>query len=243
MNGEKIKLLQGDCLELIKSIPAESVDFILTDPPYNIARDNNFQTMGRSGIDFGEWDKGFDQFTWLNEIPRILKKGGNVVIFNDWKNIGEIAKYCEGIGLEIKDFIRWEKSNPMPRNRDRRYITDFECAVWLTSKKGKWCFHRLSDTYQRPCFKYPIVSGSDKVHPTQKPVALMEELLRIHSNEGDVVLDLFMGSGSTGVACVNTGRNFIGMELDNNYFNIAKTRIEEAIVSKSGVRYEVNHSN
>lgn len=225
---EEIKLMHGDCLELMKSIPDGSVDLILTDPPYNIARKNNFVTMGRNGIDFGEWDKGFDQFKWLEDIPRILNKNGSVVIFNDWKNIGAIARYCESLGLVIKDLLRWTKSNPMPRNRDRRYITDFECAVWLTNKAAKWTFNRTSANYQRPIFEYAVVSGNEKAHPTQKPVKLMEELLQIHSKISDVVLDPFMGSGSTGVACINTGRRFIGMELDKQYFDIACKRIAEA---------------
>lgn len=229
-----IKLLHGDCLEIMSEIPDKSVDLILTDPPYNISRDNNFDTMGRRGIDFGEWDKGFDQFLWLNEIPRVLSKDGSVVIFNGWKNIGEIAKYCESLGLVIKDMLRWKKKNPMPRNRDRRYITDFECAVWLTNKKAKWTFHRLSDTYQRPEFEYGVVSGNEKTgHPTQKPVKLMEDLLLIHSNEEDIILDPFMGSGSTGVACVNTNRKFIGIELESEYFHIAQERINNAITLKS----------
>jgi site-specific DNA-methyltransferase (adenine-specific)/modification methylase len=226
---DQINLMQGDCLELMKGIPDNSVDLILTDPPYNIARKNNFHTMGRSGIDFGEWDKGFDQFSWLEEIPRILDKNGSVVIFNDWKNVGAIALHCEGLGLAIKDLLRWEKSNPMPRNRDRRYITDFECAIWLTNKNAKWQFHRLCETYQRPSFKHSVVSGTEKLHPTQKPVGLLEELLQIHSSSGDVIFDPFMGSGSTGVACVNTGRRFIGMELDQKYFDIAANRIAAAV--------------
>lgn len=220
------KLINDDCIQSLKNIPDNSIDLILTDPPYNIARKNNFQTMGRTGIDFGEWDKGFDQFEWLDYIPKLLNKNGSVIIFNDWKNIGEIAKYCEKIGLCIKDMLRWKKTNPMPRNRDRRYIIDFECAIWLTNKNAKWCFHRLSDTYQIPEFKYGVVSGKEKVHPTQKPVKLMEEILLIHSEENQIILDPFMGSGSTGVAALNTNRNFIGIELDEKYFNIAKERIE-----------------
>lgn len=224
-----IDLQHGDCLELMKYIPDGSVDLVLTDPPYNIARKNNFHTMGRAGIDFGEWDKGFDQLAWLEYIPRLLHKDGSVVIFNDWKNIGEIAKRLESLGLTIKDMLRWEKSNPMPRNRERRYITDFECAIWLTQKGAKWQFHRLNDSYQRPAFKYPVVAGTSKVHPTQKPVKLMEEIIKIHSAPGNLVFDPFCGSGSTGVACVNTGRRFIGMELDQGYFDIAQKRINEAI--------------
>lgn len=224
-----INLMQGDCLERMKEIPDGSVDMILTDPPYNIARKNNFHTMGRVGIDFGAWDKGFDLFSYMKEIPRLLTKNGSVIIFNDWKNIGEIARFGESIGLAIKDMIRWEKSNPMPRNKDRRYITDYEVAVWLAMPKAKWCFNMEGDTYYRPLYKGSLTTQSEKTsHTTQKPVYLMEKLLKTHSNEGDTILDMFMGSGTTGVACLNLNRNFIGIELDENYFNIAKSRIKEA---------------
>lgn len=116
----------------------------------------------------------------------------------------------------------------MPRNRDRRYITDSEVAIWLTNKKGKWTFNRQNDTYDRPEYNYPIVSGKEKTkHPTQKPVKLLEEILLRHSNQNDIILDPFMGSGSTGVACLNTNRNFIGVELNEQYFEIAKNRMSD----------------
>ena len=225
------KIYNGDCLEIMDTLIEEGikVDCILTDPPYMIARKNNFHTMGRKGIDFGEWDKDVDLFSWLDRIPKLLSKNGSVVIFNDWKNLGDIARYCESLGLEIKDLLRWEKTNPMPRNRDRRYITDYECAIWLVNKKSKWVFNRLDEKYQRPKFEYPVVSGNEKtIHTTQKPVKLMEEIIRVHTKKDNTILDCFMGSGSTGVACMNTNRKFIGIELDENYFNIAKQRIEEA---------------
>ena len=225
------KIYNGDCLEIMDRLIEEGVkvDCILTDPPYMIARKNNFHTMGRKGIDFGEWDKDVDLFSWLDRIPKLLSKNGSVVIFNDWKNLGDIARYCESLGLEIKDLLRWEKTNPIPRNRDRRYITDYECAIWLVNKKSKWVFNRLDGKYQRPKFEYPVVSGNEKtIHTTQKPVKLMEEIIRVHTKKDNTILDCFMGSGSTGVACMNTNRKFIGIELDENYFNIAKQRIEEA---------------
>ena len=219
-----IDLRLGDCLEIMKSLPDKSIDLCLTDPPYNIARNNNFATMGRAGIDFGEWDKGFDLFSYIDQVSRILKKDGSFVVFNAWRNLGSIADYSEKQGFDTKDMIRLEKSNPMPRNRDRRYITDYECAIWFVKKGAKWTFNRQDEKYQRPKFVANIESG---LHPTQKNFGLMKELVKIHSNQGDTVIDPFMGSGTTGVACKNSGRKFIGIEQDPAYFEIAKNRIEQ----------------
>ena len=217
-------LYLGDCLEVMQSIPDKSIDLCLTDPPYNIAKDNNFATMGRAGIDFGEWDKGFDLFSYIDQVSRILKKDGSFVVFNAWKNLGAIADYAEKQGFDTKDMIRLEKSNPMPRNRDRRYITDYECAIWFVKKGAKWTFNRQDSKYQRPKFVANIESG---LHPTQKNLGLMEELVKIHSNQEDTVIDPFMGSGTTGLTCKNLNRKFIGIEQNVNYFEIAKKRINE----------------
>ena len=221
-----------DCLVGMKYIKENSIDSIITDPPYNIARNNNFKTMGRSGIDFGEWDKGFDQFEWIKEAYRIIKKGGTLFIFNDWKNVGEIAKYSQKIGFEIKDMVRWKKTNPMPRNRDRRYVTDFEVAVWLVKPSGKWVFNRQSESYDRCEYVYPLTSKSEKVgHTTQKPIALMEEIIKRHTNENQIVLDPFIGSGTTAIACIKTKRKYMGFELDKEYFDIAEKRIRKLCAS------------
>lgn len=212
----------------MKLIPDGSVDAIITDPPYNIAKDSNFTSMGRAGIDFGDWDKGFDLFSYIDMLPRICSKNANVLIFNDWKNLGQIARYAESKGFNIKDMVRWEKSNPMPRNRDRRFIVDYEVAVWLTMPKAKWVFNRQAENYDRPLFRGSLVGQSEKTeHTTQKPVWLMEQILLTLTNPGQVIFDPFMGSGSTGVAAVNTGRRFIGIEMDDKYFEIAEQRINE----------------
>ncbi|MDC0600089.1 site-specific DNA-methyltransferase [Flavobacteriales bacterium] len=206
----------------MKEIESGSVDMVLTDPPYNIARDNNFNTMGRAGIDFGEWDKGADLFSYIDDCFRVLDKNGSFVVFNDWANLGDISRYAENLGFVVKDMLRLEKTNPMPRNRDRRYITDYECAIWFTMPKAKWIFNRQDEKYQRPKFVHSIDKG---LHPTQKSLSLMTEILKIHTNENQVVLDPFMGSGTTGVACKNLSRKFIGIELGEGYFKIAQDRI------------------
>ena len=222
------KIYNEDCLDGMKRIPDSSVDMILADPPYNISVENNLKTMGRSGIDFGDWDKQFDLIGWIKIACQSLKKGGTIIIFNDWKNLGYISKELEKNNIVVKDMIRWEKTNPMPRNRDRRYICDFEVAVVGVKKSGAWTFNRKNETYDRGKMIYPIVSGKEKtIHSTQKPIALFNELILRHSNENEVVLDPFIGSGTTAISCLNTDRNFIGFELNKEYFEIAQNRIKE----------------
>ena len=224
-----INLLKGDCIKLIETLENESVDALITDPPYNIARDNNFKSMGRAGIDFGEWDKGFNLISWLPIAIEKLKKGGNIIIFTSWKNTTPIIKELEKINCEAKDMIRVEKSNPMPRNRDRRFVTDYEIAIWAVKKGAKWTFNRFDEKYERPLIETSVTPKSQKIdkgHPTQKPLYAMEWLIERLTNDGDVVLDPFMGSGTTGVACQNLNRDFIGCELDEEYFLMAQKRLQ-----------------
>ena len=226
------KLINGNAIEIMKTLKDESIDAIITDPPYNISRDNNFTTMGRAGIYFGEWDKDFDLTSWIKVAEPLLKKGGNIVIFNDWKNMTNITQSLEENGFEVKDLIRWKKTNPMPRNRDRRFITDYEVAVWAVKKGAKWTFNRLSETYEIPEILGGLTPKSEKTyggHPTQKPIYVMKWLIERLTNEGDIVLDPFMGVGSTGVASKELNRKFIGIELDEKYYNIAYNRINEYI--------------
>ena len=233
-----IDLRYGDCLEIMKDIPDESIDLILTDPPYLISKKSGFNSGGAWNnaedkrlqktppkTDFGEWDKKeIDFFTVFKKFYRILKYGGTVICFFDiWK-----MQYLKQIAEEnkFKQFrlIRWDKTNPVPVNSKLNYLSNATEYALTCVKGGKPTFH---SEYNPGIFKYPICSGKERTeHPTQKPVSLMRDLLDIHTNEGDTVLDAFMGSGSTGIACKNLNRNFIGIELDEKYFNIAKERIE-----------------
>jgi len=220
----KNKILKGDCIKGLSQIPNKSINLILTDPPYNVSMKSNFHTMGRKGVDFGEWDKDFDQIGWLDLACNKVKKGGSVVIFNDYKNIGTMKDVLENKGFVIKEMLIWRKSNPMPRNRDRLYVTSIEVALWAVKGKG-WVFNRQRDTYENAIFEYPIVHHSKRIHPTEKPLGLIKELVAIHSNEGDLILDPFIGSGTTGVAAQELSRNYLGFELDEEYFKLASERL------------------
>ena len=222
-----------DCFPFMEEMVKNNfkVDCILTDIPYQISMENNFKTMkdrtGRNGIDFGEWDKEFDCSS-LSIFGKLLNSNGSVVLFHSFEQYGDVKKTLESAGLECKDRIIWRKTNPMPRNRDRRYISNCEMGSWYVMKKAKWTFNRQNEKYQEMIFNYPSESGGGfkRYHPTQKNLEMVKELVSIHTNEEDIVFDPFTGSGTTGLACKLLGRNFIGCEVDENYANIAKDRIE-----------------
>lgn len=229
--NSKIDLINGDCIRVMQTLIEQkiTVDAIITDPPYNISKGNNFSTLKnakRVGIDFGYWDKNCDLISWLSLANQLLKNGGNIIIFNSFLNIGNIAKTLEAMNYSVKDLIRWIKPNPMPRNMSRRFVSDYELAIWCVKGNKRWTFNNDTNSYLRPEIKCPSPSGKEKYnHPTQKPIVLMEKLVKIFTNENDTILDPFMGSGSTGVASIKHNRNFIGIELDEKYFNISYERI------------------
>ncbi|MGD8373518.1 MAG: site-specific DNA-methyltransferase [Candidatus Woesebacteria bacterium] len=225
-----------DCVKGMRefSLLKSGVDLIVADPPYIISRGSNFHTMkdrknARTGTDFGKWDQEFENAPWIKAAFDTLKKGGSLIAFNDFKKVSEIISIAIEMGFEYKDVLVWEKSNPMPRNRDRRYVPSLEMMVWFVKPGAKWTFNRLVETYQSPVLKFASESGGGfkRIHPTQKPVKLMEALINVHSNKNDVILDPFMGSGATAIASINTGRDFIGFELDPHYCELANDRIQK----------------
>ena len=206
-----------------------TVDAVITDPPYGVSRKHQlgFSNMGRAGMDYGEWDYDFDQKEWIRLTAPLIKLGGTIIVFNDWKNFSYIVEALDEQGFSMKDVIRWVKPNPMPRNTDRRYVGDFEMAIWAVKDGGKWTFNKPEGSaYLRPIYKCPSVPKSKRIHTTQKPLKLIEDILKVHTNEGDVVLDLFTGSGTTAEACLKNNRNFIGSEIDRTYFEKAMERLQ-----------------
>lgn len=233
-----IELFNCDYKKLLDTFFQKNIqiDCILTDPPYNISRSHQlgFSNMGRSGMDYGKWDYGFNQIEWIGKCLKFLKNGGSIVIFNDWKNFSYIVDELEKHDCNIKDLLRWEKANPMPRNVNARYVTDCEFAIWAVKGKKRWTFNKSKEyPYLRPLFKGGVVlGGKNRLHPTQKNLGVIENILQIHTNKNDLVFDPFSGSGTIAIECINLDRKFIGSEIDEKYFNIAKKRIDDSIATK-----------
>ena len=209
-----VTLYNGDCLDLMKEIPNGSVDLVLTDIPYG---EVNRKSNGLRNLDKGKADiVTFD----LKELTETLcdKTGGSIYMFCGTEQVSTIRATMIEKGLSTRLCI-WEKTNPSPMNGQVIWLSGIECCVYGKKKNATFNEH-----CKNTVFRFPTVKG--KLHPTQKPIDLMKYLIEVSSNENDTVLDPFMGSGSTGVACVNTNRNFIGIELDKNYFEIAKCLFE-----------------
>lgn len=227
----KIDFRNCDYKNIVKELKKNNIkiDLVLTDPPYCVSRTHQlgFSNMGRSGMNYGDWDYGFNQTEWINLVSPLIKTGGSIIIFNDWKNSSYLVQCLESNGFVIKDLLRWEKTNPMPRNVNSRYVADYEFAIWAVKGNKKWTFNKPSNvSYLRPKFTCGVVLGGKKrIHPTQKNLDLFESIIKIHSNPGDLVFDPFCGSGTTAVACKNLNRNFIGSEIDKDYFDKAIKRL------------------
>lgn len=227
-----IDLYNEDYKKTIRRMKKNKIklDAVITDPPYGVSRKHQlgYSNMGRSGMNYGEWDYNFDQKKWIKEVSELVKPGGTMIIFNDWKNLGEISTQLEKFGFIIKDIIRWIKTNPMPRNVDRRYANDCEFAVWAVKEGKPWTFNKPDSLgYLKPEIITGVVPGGKKrLHPTQKHLEVMERLIEIHTNENDLIYDPFMGSGTTAMACKNKNRNIIGSEINEKYYKVSVERLK-----------------
>ena len=229
-----INLTNESCFDLLPRIEKNSVDLVLIDPPYEVSRDTNFQSGEATGrdtdrfrvsMDFGEWDQGFTGLDKVvKECYRILKPGGTMICFYDLWKITTLKGYYEDAGFKQLRFIEWLKTNPVPINSKVNYLTNAREIAVVGIKGGKPTFH---SEYDNGIYEYPICHDKGRFHPTQKPLALFEDLVRKHSNEGDLVLDCFSGAATTAVACINLKRDFIGCEVDKEYYDKSMKRIEE----------------
>lgn len=221
------KLLNGDCLELMNKIPDNSVDLIVTDPPYKTITggDSNGKNSTRpKGMLSGNrklftYQNNIKPEQWIPELFRVLKEGTHCYIFTNHLNMKDMLIESEKAGFKLHNILVWEKNNCTP---SQFYMKNCEYILFLRKGKAKW----INDIGgSKTVHQFNNIIGN-KVHPTEKPVDLMQFYIENSSSENDLILDPFMGAGSTGIAALNCDRNFIGFELDEKYFNIAKERIE-----------------
>ena len=214
---------QGDCLQLMKDVPCGSVDMILTDPPYGINYYSNMRTKTEKFAVLQN-DDNDNRLSAYSEFARILKNNSVAIVFASWKNVAvdiqELQKY-----FDIKNIIVWFKGGGGIGDLKHTLSTDYELAI--VCHKGK-C--RLRGKREGSVWKFNKVNPSKMLHPTEKPTDLLVHMIEKYTDENDVVFDPFMGSGSTGVAAANSGRHYIGFEIDEKYFEIARKRLGENTV-------------
>jgi len=243
-------LITGDCVEALASLPENHVDLIFADPPYNLQLEGALMRPNNTRVDGvdNDWDKfasfeAYDRFTraWLSECRRVLKPDGALWVIGSYHNIFRVGGILQDLGYWILSDVIWRKTNPMPNFRGRRFTNAHETLIWAAhNADARYTFNyeamkALNDDVQmRSDWLFPICSGPErlkdgagkKAHPTQKPEALLNRIILATSNPGDIILDPFFGTGTTGAAARRLGRRWIGIERDADYASIARARIE-----------------
>ncbi|TFI57713.1 site-specific DNA-methyltransferase [Sphingomonas parva] len=247
------QILEDDCVAAMSKLPSASVDMIFADPPYNLQLGGDLFRPEGSRVDAvdDDWDKfetfaAYDNFTraWLKEARRILKPNGTLWVIGSYHNIFRVGAALQDEGYWILNDIVWRKANPMPNFRGTRFTNAHETMIWAShSEDSRYTFNyramkALNDELQmRSDWLLPICSGGERVkgeggakaHPTQKPEALLYRVLLACTNKGDVVLDPFFGTGTTGAVARRLGRNWIGIEREKRYVKVARQRIDSTL--------------
>ncbi len=244
------KILIGDSLAELKKLPSESVDLVFADPPYNLQLERDLLRPNNTVVDGvdDDWDKfssfaEYDKFSraWLGECQRVLKPNGAIWVIGSYHNVFRLGSALQDLGFWIQNDIVWRKTNPMPNFRGKRFTNAHETLIWAgREQKSRVTFNyeamkALNDDLQmRSDWLFPICAGPErlkdgagrKAHPTQKPEALLHRVLLATTNPGDVVLDPFFGTGTTGAVARRLGRKWIGIERDKDYAAVARARID-----------------
>ncbi|MCZ8325156.1 MAG: site-specific DNA-methyltransferase [Sphingomonadaceae bacterium] len=246
------RILDGDCIEAMRSLPDACVDMIFADPPYNLQLGGDLSRPDGSHVDAvtDHWDQfdsfaAYDKFSreWLTEARRVLKPNGSLWVIGSYHNIFRLGAMLQDMGFWILNDIVWRKANPMPNFKGTRFTNAHETLIWCSmGEKAKYTFNyramkTLNDELQmRSDWVLPICGGQErlkkggtKVHPTQKPEALLYRVMLATTNKGDVVLDPFFGTGTTGAVAKRLGREWIGCERESVYREAALERIELAL--------------
>jgi modification methylase len=244
------RVVVGDCLEELKKLPAKSVDLVFADPPYNLQLSGELFRPNQSRVDGveEEWDRfstfaHYDAFTktWLSLCRRALKDTGSLWVIGSYHNIFRVGAILQDLEFWILNDVVWRKTNPMPNFRGRRFTNAHETLIWAAKSADQKTYtfnyeamKALNDDLQmRSDWLLPICNGAErlkdeagvKLHPTQKPEALLHRVIVAASNPGDLVLDPFFGTGTTGVVAKRLGRRFIGIEREAFYADIAQARL------------------
>lgn len=243
------RIIEGNCIKAMQAMPDNSVDLVFADPPYNLQLKGDLHRPNNSLVDAVDdaWDQfdsfaAYDTFTraWLTEAKRVLKPNGAIWVIGSYHNVFRLGTALQDLGYWMLNDVVWRKTNPMPNFRGKRLTNAHETLIWAApSENGKPTFNydalkELNDGLQmRSDWVLPICSGNErlkddtgaKAHPTQKPEALLHRVLVGTTNVGDVVLDPFFGTGTTGAVAKRLGRHFIGIEQDRGYINVARKRI------------------
>ena len=246
------QIIPGDCIAAMRSLPAASVDLVFADPPYNLQLGGDLARPDGSHVDAvtDAWDKfdsfaTYDKFTreWLTEARRVLKPNGSLWVIGSYHNIFRVGAILQDLGFWILNDIVWRKANPMPNFKGTRFTNAHETLIWASQgEKSRYTFNyrvmkTLNDELQmRSDWVLPICGGQErlkrdgvKAHPTQKPEALLYRVMLATTNKGDVVLDPFFGTGTTGAVAKRLGREWIGCEKEDIYREVAMERIELAL--------------
>lgn len=233
--GKQWRIVQGDCREVLAEMPDNCIDLVLTDPPWDVSqsitihRSMNPEKHGKYtgkniSLDFGEWDHfeseaHYLKFTaeWMEQAIRVAKEAGHLVVFFDQDKVTDLIKIAKPLGCSRRQHLYWLKSNPVPGARKVNFMSAVEHAVWFTKEPRKGATFNWQLGQQSNVVKAPIVHHTRRIHSTQKPIAVLSTWIRYLSNEGDLILDPFSGSGATIVTALRLSRRAIGVEQDEGY--------------------------
>jgi modification methylase len=247
-------IICGDCIEELKKLPDRSVDLVFADPPYNLQLGGDLLRPDNSKVDAVDdhWDQfesfaAYDAFTkaWMSECRRVLKDDGAIWVIGSYHNIFRVGGTLQDLGFWILNDIVWRKSNPMPNFKGTRFTNAHETLIWASKSRGgrRYTFNydamkMANDELQmRSDWTFPLCTGEERIkdetgakaHPTQKPEALLHRLILASTKPGDIILDPFFGTGTTGAAAKRLGRRYIGLEREPQYAKLAKDRIAKVI--------------
>lgn len=242
-------LIKGNCIQIMKKIESNSIDMIFSDPPYFLSNGGKTIKNGKIvSVNKGEWDmqkyyKNHDIFTynWIKESYRLLKNSGTIWITCTMHNLFVVEKQIKNIGFQIINIIIWKKPTPPPLIYKNKFRFSYEFIIWAKKSKNYYFNYqemfKIDNREMEDVWILPSVSKEEKkfgYHPTQKPELLLERIIKATTKVGDVVLDPFMGSGTTCYVAKKYNRKFIGIEREPNYFDIAKNRVESISKIKNG---------